>query len=171
MIRISGLFILIGLMSCSPKPADIKQQDTATPVIKDTVKQTSNPDCPAFADLSGYDRERVETAYILYRDYLKAGKYTDALVHWRIAYGIAPGSNGRVKYQFSDGAAIYKYLYDQEADENLKKKYVDTVMMIYDKQITCFGDTALVNGLKAFDLYYYYPEYADENMLILFSKQ
>jgi tetratricopeptide (TPR) repeat protein len=163
MIRISGLFILIGLMSCGPKPADIKQQDTATPVIKDTVKQSSNPDCPAFADLSGYDRERAETAYILYRDYLKAGKYDDALVHWKIAYGLAPGSNGRVKYQFSDGAAIYKNLYDQEANENLKKKYVDTIMMIYDKQISCFGDTALVNGLKAFDLYYYYPEYADEN--------
>ena len=156
----TAILILI-VLSCTLKVVEpiIKEGDTDIKIDTDT----SNINCASFSKLSGYDRERAETAFILYRDYLKVENYNEALVHWRLAYTLAPGSNGRVKYHFADGAAIYKHFHDLAESDVQKKLYVDTITAIYNKQIECFGDTALVNGLKAFDYYYYFPDYMDED--------
>ncbi len=152
-------FLLLG--SCSPK---IVESRKAEEVVKGkTEKQEPLSACKSFTELSGEDRERAETAFVLYKDFLKVKNYPEALRQWRIAYHIAPGSNGRVKYHFEDGVAIYKYLFDNTEDKKLKSAYVDTMMMIYDKRKECFGDEAYTNGLKGFDYYYYYSEYTTES--------
>lgn len=152
------------IFACTPKVAENVPVVNETPKVQDNPV-TANPDCRTFADLGGYDREQAETAYILYRDQIKAGRYTEAYKYWKTAFFLAPGANGRIKYQFSDGAAIYKHFFDNTNDTLLRRSYVDTIMTLYDKQISCFGDTAHVNGLKAFDLYYYFSDYADEDKI------
>ncbi|MBK9254729.1 MAG: hypothetical protein IPM42_04515 [Saprospiraceae bacterium] len=164
-----GLFlIIICVVRCTPKATESIIKSPDEPIIVTPVAP-SNPDCKSFNDIGGYDRERAETAYILYKDFFKAGNFEESMKHWRLAYQLAPGSNGRVKSQFGDGAALYKELYDKSMDPILKRSYVDTIMMIYNQQISCFGDTALVNGLKAFDYYYYYSDYvAEDSVFALF---
>lgn len=157
--RIFIILVSVSFFACSPKVTDVKSEDV---VKTDTIptKQEPKSPCASFADLSGYDRERAETAFVLYKDNIKAGYYDEALKHWKVAYSLAPGSNGRVKYHFEDGAGIYKRLFENAADTKLKKLYVDTIMMIYDKKKECFGDEAYINGIKGFDYFYYYPEYS-----------
>jgi len=152
-------FLLLG--SCSPKIVESIKTDEVVKVK--TEKQEPLSVCKSFIELSGEDRERAETAFVLYKDFLKVKNYPEALRQWRIAYHIAPGSNGRVKYHFEDGVAIYKYLFDNTEDKKLKSAYVDTMMLIYDKRKECFGDEAYTNGLKGFDYYYYYSEYTTES--------
>lgn len=158
------VLLLISYISCSPKVTDIKQDKV---VVNDTipVKQAPKSPCASFADLSGYDRERAETAFVLYKDNLKMGKYDEALVQWKLAYHLAPGSNGRVKYHFEDGANIYKKMFEVTTDAALRKSYVDTIMMIYDKKKECFGDEAYVNGIKGFDYYYYFSDYTSQDTI------
>lgn len=157
-LRIFVIVLGISFFSCSPKLNEVKT-DATVKVDTIPVKQEPKSPCISFADLSGYDRERAETAFVLYKDYMKANNFEEAIKHWKLAYSLAPGSNGRVKYHFEDGANIYKRLYDNTTDPTLKKHYVDTIMMIYDKKKECFGDEAYINGIKGFDYFYYYSEY------------
>jgi tetratricopeptide (TPR) repeat protein len=145
------------IVSCSPKVTDVKTESPV--VISDPIKQEPKGPCKSFTDLTGYDKERAETAFVLYKDALKAGKYAEAITHWKLAYQLAPGSNGRVKYHFEDGAAIYRHFFENTKDESLRRTYVDTIMMIYDKKKECFGDEAYINGIKGFEYYYYFGDY------------
>jgi tetratricopeptide (TPR) repeat protein len=147
-------------VGCSPKIVESKKSEEVVKVEPEK-KEPLSP-CAGFNELSGENRGNAETAFVLYRDYLKTKNYKEALAQWRIAYSLAPGSNGRVKYHFEDGATIYKYLFDNTTDKNLKAMYVDTIMMIYDKRKECFGDEAYINGLKAFDYYYLFSSYTTE---------
>ncbi len=154
-------FTILLIWSCTPKTGTTITTPP-TPEPPSPPKQEPISPCQSFNNLSGYDRERAETAFVLYKDEMKYNRLPEALQHWRIAYQLAPGSNGKVKYHFDDGVSIFKSMFDQTTDTKLKKLYVDTVMMIYDKRKECFGDEAYVNGLKGFDYFYYYPDYTSE---------
>jgi len=146
---------ILVIMSCSPKttePAVVTPSPPTTP-----VKQEPENPCTTFADLPGAERDEVETAYVLYKDYIKENKFEEALPYWQKAYYGAPASNGRVKYQFDDGVRLYTYLYQQATTESDKQAMIDSVMSVYDKRIECFGDAAYIQGRKAFDYYYTFP--------------
>ncbi|MCE2789795.1 MAG: hypothetical protein LW630_07775, partial [Saprospiraceae bacterium] len=159
---------LIG--ACTPKATN--DPLTSLPTVTDNPTQDTTTDkqaplspCRGLADLSGADREKAETAFVLYKDFLKTSSFEVALQHWKVAYALAPASNGKVKYHFEDGASIYRHFYQQASDVELKRRYVDTIMSIYDKKKECFGDEAYINGIKAFDYYYYYPEYLSKDSI------
>jgi len=150
------LMFTLFVFACSPKtapePEVVEKVESPTP----TKQNPENP-CTTFADLSGYDRDEIETAYVLYKDLVKQKKYKEAFPLWQKAYYGASGSNGRVTYQFDDGVAIYTNMYENEEDAAKKAIYVDSIMSIYDKRMECFGDEAYIQGRKAFDYYYKFP--------------
>lgn len=165
-IIISGTIICIGcLIACTPKMMDIVSEPSSQVSSSDekNAPTKSNPlnPCPQFDDLDAYTRDRVETAFVLYRDEYKLGNYALALPYWRQVYSIVPGSNGRATYHLSDGIEMYKWLFDQANDTIMKRKYVDTVIMIAQKHKECFGDEAAVDGKLGFDLYYHFYDYVD----------
>ncbi len=169
-VKIALLIFGYGILACSPKVTEIKQTDPAEEKNTEPIKQEPKGPCTGFADLPGHDREMAETAFVLYKDNIKLKNYQEALVHWKIAYKLAPGSNGRVKSHFEDGANIYKYLIENTGEDDLKRRYVDTIMMIYDKKKECFGDEAYVNGIKGFDYFYYFPEYTTQENIFQLLK-
>jgi len=144
------------VIACSPKtapePEVVVKEETPPP----TKQEPENP-CTTFGDLGGTERDEVETAYVLYKDLVKQQKFTEAFPLWEKAYYGAPASNGRVKYQFDDGVAIYTNMYQNETDAAKKAIYVDSVMSIYNKRMECFGDEAYIQGRIAFDYYYTFP--------------
>lgn len=162
-----ALAALLMSQGCTPKVIKVEEVVKTTEVP--TKTEPKSP-CTQFDQLGGADRGTAESAFVLYKDQLKAGNVAEALPHWRKAYKLAPGSNGRVKSHFDDGGTIYKYLFENTKDETLRKKYVDTIMMVYDKRKECFGDEAYVNGMKAFDYYYSFDKYTtEENIYNLFK--
>lgn len=147
---------LLFLLACTPKVAEVVTE--TTPITK---SEPLTP-CMTFDKLPGYERELAKTAFVVYKDYYRAKKYDEALIHWKDAYRLAPAADGKAKYQFDDGVNIYKIMLNATADVNQKKNYIDTINMIYDKRQECFGDEAYVNGLKGFDYFFVYPEFGDE---------
>ena len=159
----STLFILtLCIMACTPKTTEkVVEVEPVTPP-KQEEKLITNP-CRMLSDLTAVQRDDAETAYALYRDYIKSKEYQKALELWEKAYYPAPAANGRIKYQFDDGIKIYKSFYDETTDINLKKTYHDTIMSIYDKRSECYPDPGYVEGRKAFDKYYYYSEVSSQD--------
>lgn len=153
--KLLPLLVLLSIIGCSPKtaPVIVEAPKEDTPPIK---QEPVNP-CKTFGDLGGAERDEVETAYVLYKDLVKQNKYEEAFPLWTKAYYGAPASNGRVKYQFDDGVAIYTNKYNNESDPAKKKVYVDSVMSIYSKRMDCFGEEAYTKGRMAFDYYYTFP--------------
>ena len=154
-----GLIVVI-LIACTPKVTETiveKEVKEESPVFV----EDKNP-CTTLDELPYSQRDKAETAYVLYKDQVKMKNYEAALPLWKKAYYTAPAANGSIKYQFEDGIAIYKHLYENTKDVTLRSAYVDTIMQIYDKRVECFGEKDYVDGRKAFDYYYYYHEQADE---------
>lgn len=167
-----GLFITIisQWISCTPKVSEVVSEPVSKEEPEVTQTEPLTP-CMTFDSLSGADSEAAKTAYVLYRDNLNAKRFDEALAIWKQAYYMAPGSNGKVKSQFDDGVTLYKHFFEQTNDTILKKKYVDTIMMIYDKRSYCFGDDAYVAGRKAFDAYYYFNKYVDTTQIFTWFMQ
>lgn len=171
-------FVLLGLftflIACGGPKTTEKIIDTTpktTVPTQPVIEDIPATNCTTIAQLDYTQREQTETAYVLYRDFLKAKDYKQALILWKQAFYTAPSANGKVKYQFDDGVAIYKQLYTSTADINLQKNYMDTVMSIYDKRTECYPeDQSYVSGRKAFDYYYsFYKETTPNEILKQFE--
>ena len=108
----------------------------------------SAQDCPKGDETS-------KRTYSLYKEYFKQGNVEKALPYWREIFTKAPGM---FKGAFVDGVDIMSTLIYQTEDKALKDKYVDTLMMVYDKRIECWGDKGYVLTRKAIDLAKYRPE-------------
>lgn len=103
----------------------------------------------------GSDSLKTLEKISLYAEFYKQKNYDDALVHWKYIFENAPGNS---KNTFIRGAKMYstkiKEAKKAENDSALQV-YLDTLIMIYDKRMECFGQRAYVLGTKAYDLYKY----------------
>ncbi len=79
---------------------------------------------------------------------------------WRYCFINAPLSSQNL---YLDGVRIIGYLIDKAPSEAEKQLYVDTLMMLYDRNIEAFGCAKLygegyILGRKGFDLFNYRPQ-------------
>ncbi len=163
MIRAISVLLLLIFVCCGPKTTEVLV-DKSVEKEEEEVKERHTP-CTTFGDLSIAERDEAETAYVLYKDQIKVQNYKKAYQLWKTAYTLAPGSNGRVKSQFDDGVAIYTHLFQESEDETLRLKYLDTINFIYAKREECFGKDSYLDAKKAFDYYYNFKDYIDEQEL------
>jgi tetratricopeptide (TPR) repeat protein len=105
---------------------------------------------------TGKDSVETITKYSLYREFFKQKNFTDAIPNWQYVFFNAPGYKERT---FGDGAVMYGYLVKKTKDAALKDKRVDTLLMIYDKRIECFGRGY---GRKGIDLFQYRSDQLEE---------
>jgi len=118
-------------------------------------------------------KDEAEGAHSIYRQAIKNDNYKLALENWRTAYEIAPAADGRRDYHFTDGAKIYKWLYQQTEDPALKKAYRDSAMMMFDGAAYCYKNQSInlakcsdqscydkkvgyILGRKVYEMYYTY---------------
>ena len=103
----------------------------------------------------------------LYREFFKqwkASNYTnetvkDVIGPWRWVFLNCPKGTQNA---YIDGVKILSYLIDGTTDANLKNKYIDTLMMLYDQRIMYFGKEGYVLGRKGVDLSTYRPEASEQ---------
>jgi tetratricopeptide (TPR) repeat protein len=74
------------------------------------------------------------------------------LPHWRYVFQNAPGARQTTHL---DGVKIFKTLADNEKDAAKKAKFVDTVLLIFDKRLECFGMDGEVLGRKGVEMVTY----------------
>lgn len=111
--------------------------------------------CPKW----GSDSTKAIEALSLYREFFKQGNYKDAMKHWRYVFNNAPGAKERT---YVDGVKLYRDLIDKTEDETLKSAYTDTLLMIYDQRMKCFGVTGDVLGRKAAEMIILVPKKIEE---------
>ena len=111
------------------------------------------------------NKDEAEAAHSLYRDVVR-GKQVEDLVNmseenfkhgfdnWKKAYDIAPAADGQRPSHYSDGRKFYQAMVRKETDEAKKKEYYDIIFKLYDEQIECYKNEAVMLGRKAFDMFY-----------------
>ena len=164
--RLAALVCTIAIAySCTPKAADVVSTPTPGP---EPVEVYDGP-CGTFDDSPMGDD--AITAHVLYRDLFRKERYEQAFPYWKKAFSIAPAADGKRNTHFADGITFYQHFYDLTSDSALRNKYVDTIFMLYDQMEECYGESGYVLGRKAFDLYFKYPELAEENEIFDLFKQ
>lgn len=88
----------------------------------------------------------------LYQELYNRKEYDKALDYWRIAYNTCPQST---KNLYIHGVKMWQIRINAEKDAELKAKYADTLMMVYDQRIQYFKQEGYVLGLKGIDMYKY----------------
>lgn len=99
----------------------------------------------------------------LYREFYKqwrASNFTtnavyDAIGPWRWVFFNCPAASQNA---YIDGLVMMEYFLKKAKGEEVKDKYVDTLLMIHDQRIKYFGREGFVLGRKASDLIKYRPE-------------
>ncbi len=163
------IILLVFGYSCSPKVVEPIIQEESQPAPPPPIE--SNTDCTTLNDLSPTLRSTTEDAFVLYRDEVRFKNFDAAKPLWKQAYYNAPGSNGRVTYHFDDGIKIYDHFFKNESIQSNRKMLADTILSIYDKRMECFDDDGTILARKAFNSYYSYRNFVDEDELFLWFKE
>ncbi|PID89291.1 MAG: hypothetical protein CSB01_02765, partial [Bacteroidia bacterium] len=82
----------------------------------------------------GVDSVKTLTKYSLFKEPVKHKNYEAALPHWRYIFFNAPAYQ---KGTYLYGIKIMRHMYKKTKNV----KYIDTLMMIYDKRMKYFGNS------------------------------
>lgn len=124
-----------------------------------TAVRTAALCCMLFAASAGAAQSRYGTDSIsciknlsLYSEYYKQNSFSYALQPWRWVFANCPQSSKNV---FIHGARMYKDLIEKETVPAAKERYIDTLLMVYDKRIELYGEEGKVLGSKGIDMLRY----------------
>jgi len=167
---LSLLFLIALIYSCSPAVTEPIVTEAPKPAPTPEPK-VSNTDCITLDDLSPSLRSTTEDAFVIYRDQIRFKNYDRAASIWKEAFYTAPGANGRATYHFDDGVKIYDHFFKNATTRDRQANVVDTIMNIYDKRLECFEDDGSVTAFRAFNAYYTYREYVDDDKIFAWFKE
>lgn len=109
------------------------------------------------------EQQKCKECLSLYREYRDQNMIQDALPYWNCAFNTCPQS---AKTIFIDGARFYgsilDEIYENESKVEERNRYIDTLMLIYDKRIEYFDEEGKVLAFKGNDLFKYDPNRAEE---------
>lgn len=105
--------------------------------------------CPRYID---GDSLKTTPAFSIYREYFKKGLYDEAYTQWKNIFDNAPGFRVQT---FIDGTLMYEAFIQKTTDKDLRKKFIDTLFQVYEKQEKCHGDNEYLLGTKSIALLKY----------------
>ncbi len=97
----------------------------------------------------GEDSIRALQNLSMYKQFYRQKSYTDAIKPWRIVFNEAPKIS---KNMYIHGANMYKIFYQKSKSSEERKKYVDSIMMVYDQRIKYWNSKGELLARKAVDL-------------------
>ncbi len=137
----ASILLIIGIVGCTPKVAAPVSETTTQPVVEESP---TNPNCIQLDDLSGSKKEEVETAFVLYRDFLPkdsnkeaeilSRKPTDksAIATWELEYNSYLQS---VDANYTQAYEMWKVAYESAPAANGSIQYhFDDGIKIYKYQ-------------------------------------
>ncbi len=100
----------------------------------------------------------------LFNSNYNSGEYSRAMPLWREAYKKCPATSKSI---YENGAAFFEKLVAAEINAERRIQFVDTVLMIYDRQIRYFNEPGIINGKKGLVLFKYDPARKTEAVQLL----
>jgi tetratricopeptide (TPR) repeat protein len=123
-------------------PICVFGQEEASSNGEDTTKWGSNPD-------------NCKMNLSLYVEFYRQKNFDDAYQPWSEVFRTCPKAS---KNTYIHGTAIVLTKVAKEKDAAIQKKYIDTLMMVYDQRIQYFGEEGKVLGMKALQWNKLYPK-------------
>ncbi|MBI1286879.1 MAG: hypothetical protein GC178_04805 [Flavobacteriales bacterium] len=109
-------------------------------------------------DKFGADPDKCRENVSLYREYYKQKNYDDAIMGWRWVFKNCPASTKNIV--INGPTIIEHFIKKNEGNPDVRKAYIDTLMMVYDKRIELYPDDKGYGlGRKGMDMY----EYAEDD--------
>ncbi len=114
---------------------------------------------PAFGQCETWmkspQKDALEEAHVLYRQYIKTEEYDKAFENWEKAYKGAPAADGQRSMHYVDGRKIYLHKFKNTTDEAKKKEYAAMALRLFDEQGNCYpNEKVTATGLKAYEMFY-----------------
>lgn len=97
----------------------------------------------------GKDSIRALQNLSMYKQFYKQKSYNDAIKSWRIVFNEAPKIS---KNMYIHGVNMYKIFYKKSKSADERKKFVDSILMVYDQRIEYFGHKGSLLARKGVDL-------------------
>ena len=124
---------------------------------------------PAFGQCENWtkspQKDALEEAHVLYRQFMKTEEYDKAFEYWKKAYEGAPAADGQRSTHYKDGRTIYIDKFKKETDAAKKKEYADMIIKLFDQQVECYPkEKELTMGLKAYEMFYTLNSPYSENL-------
>ncbi|MCB9185127.1 MAG: hypothetical protein H6601_00105 [Flavobacteriales bacterium] len=112
----------------------------------------------------GDDPDKCKESISLYREYYKQKNYQDAILGWRWAFAHCPKATKNIVI---NGPTIIEFQIEKYKDNaEMKKAYLDTLYMIYDKRMELYPeDKGYSLGRKGMDQY----EYAGDDFTVPYN--
>jgi tetratricopeptide (TPR) repeat protein len=132
--------------------------------VTSSIQMTAQPALPRY----GKDSAECVKNLSLFNEYYKQGAYTDAYESWKWVFENCPASSKNV---YVRGASMLEGLIKAEKDAGRKKTLLDTLMMLYDRRITYFGEKGYVEGEKGLKKYEYAANEKDKQDALEILKQ
>ncbi len=115
----------------------------------------------------GTDSVNCVINFSLYREFMKQWRQAgsqgkvieDAIAPWRWVFRNCPRASENI---YIDGVAIVEHMINNQKTQELKNKYIDTLMMIFDQRIRFFGKEGDLLGRKGEALQRHKPENNEE---------
>lgn len=124
--------------------------------------------CVAQNNCSVWGTDSIKTLHArsLWTEFFKQGNYDDAYVSWQYVFENAPGAT---RNTYIEGVKLLKKMIEKDTNAARREILIDTMLLVYDQRIKCFGDEGNVLARKAPDLLKYRPKNIKE-VLALFEK-
>jgi hypothetical protein len=153
------LFLTLTFWACTPKTAQVIQEEDQTSTSTETDENLSP--CKNFED--AFDPDDTRSNYIIYKDYIEYENYEEAFELWNKVYREAPAADGKRNDVFTDGVFFYERLALGSEDSIMKAQYIARIFSLYEEAASCYPETASsIKGQKAFDLFFKYPDMASK---------
>lgn len=88
------------------------------------------------------------SSYTLEKQFYDQKDYKSALPYWRTLYNKYPKSTINI---YLHGVNIFESFVQETNDQNLKGKYIDTLMQVYDRRIKYFNQRGYILGRQGTD--------------------
>lgn len=157
---LAGIALLAAVIACSPKTTAPIVQEEAKPKPVAVIQDTTLSPCAKFSDAPNSDD--VVTQFVLYRDFLKAGDWSQAFEYWQKVFAVAPAADGKRNTVFADGVRFYEHFMSQTQDSLQKEQYIDRIFQLYHGIDSCYYEGGYATGRKGFDLFYKYSHRASK---------
>ena len=120
--------------------------------------------CTKFSDLDDKKGEEALEAFVVFRDFMKVEQYNEAYEYWLVAYQNAPAADGKRFTVYTEGVRLHEFLLHNTEDAGEKEIIISKILDLYEEGAKCFPpQEGYLLGLKAFDLYYKYPDHASDS--------
>ncbi len=129
-----------------------------------SLEIAAQPSVPRY----GKDSAECVKNLSLFNEYFKQGAYSDAYDSWKWVFENCPASSKNV---YVRGAGMLEGMLKAEKDASRKKSLLDTLMLMYDRRITYFGEKGYVEGEKGLKKYEYASNEKDKQDALEILKQ